>query len=93
METQIELFLLSPEGIGLLVLIVAWDLFWKGKGMWISAKNNHLEWFIAILVLNTIGIVPIIYIYFFSKQKNEVVGMEKSMSNGENSNVSETSLE
>jgi uncharacterized membrane protein YiaA len=54
--------------IGILLLVV-WELIWKGIGLWKSARNKNLGWFIAILILNTVGILPIIYILFFSEVK------------------------
>ncbi len=62
-------FLTSPYFGMFLLPFVVWDIVWKGIGMWKAAKNNHLGWFAAILVLNTLGILPIIYIVFFSKAK------------------------
>ena len=58
----------SGAAVGLLVLLGVWDLAWKAWGMWHAARNNQVWWFIAILLLNTIGILPILYIYVFSKK-------------------------
>ncbi|MDD2666830.1 MAG: DUF5652 family protein [Methanocellales archaeon] len=52
-----------------LIPLIIWDAIWKGMGLWKSAKNNQRNWFIAIFVLNTIGILPIIYIKFFQKKR------------------------
>ena len=58
------------QGIGLIVFIVSlWDIVWKGLALWKSGRNNQNYWFIAILVLNTAGILPIIYLLFFQKGK------------------------
>jgi hypothetical protein len=59
---------LSPLILTLLILLVLWELGWKGFGLWKSAKNSHLAWFVCIFIFNTIGILPIIYIYFFQKK-------------------------
>jgi hypothetical protein len=50
----------------LLIVIIVWSLFWKLTAMWKSAKNNHVIWFVVIALFNTIGILPILYIYVFS---------------------------
>jgi len=55
--------------VWLLLVIIAWTLFWKLKGLWHSARNGAIIWFIAIALLNTIGILPILYIHLFSKIK------------------------
>ena len=54
-----------------LVLIVLWVLPWKGAALWRAAKNEQKKWFIAILVLNTLAILEIIYIFYFSKPKEK----------------------
>ncbi|MFQ6049862.1 MAG: DUF5652 family protein [Candidatus Paceibacterales bacterium] len=51
-------------------LIILWVLPWKGVALWKAAKNAHKWWFVALLVLNTLGFLPIIYIFFFSKKKS-----------------------
>lgn len=53
-----------------LIPVLIWDLIWKGIALWKAGKNNQLHWFIAILILNTAGILPIVYIKFFQKNKN-----------------------
>ncbi len=54
-----------------LIPIMIWEMIWKGIGLWKAGKNNHLSWFICIFIFNTLGILPIIYIYFFSKNKKK----------------------
>jgi hypothetical protein len=51
----------------LVVAIAIWDAVWKLIGMWKAAKRDSLLWFILIAVLNTAGILPIIYIYLVAK--------------------------
>ncbi len=46
-----------------------WSIVWKGIALWKSAKNGHKSWYIAILILNTLGILEIIYLIFFNKKK------------------------
>tara|TARA_Y100000310_G_scaffold345811_1_gene470316 strand:+ start:3546 stop:3815 length:270 start_codon:yes stop_codon:yes gene_type:complete len=47
--------------------IVVWETIWKGFGMWRAARLSKPIWFVAILILNTIGILPILYLFVFSK--------------------------
>jgi len=54
----------------LLMLIVAWSLIWKAIAVWHAARNNHLGWFIALFVINTVGLLEIIYLVFFSKKRH-----------------------
>lgn len=50
------------------LLIAGWTLAWKGVALWKSAERDQKYWFIAILILNTIGILDIIYIYFVARK-------------------------
>lgn len=56
------------ENILLFVVILLWSLFWKGLALWKSARQENKQWFIALLLLNTFGILEIIYIYFLSER-------------------------
>ena len=42
--------------------LLIWSIFWKGMALWRSARMNHKGWFIALLVINTVGIFEIVYI-------------------------------
>lgn len=53
----------------LLVIIGIWEVIWKGIGLWKSAKGSQKVWFVCILIFNTIGILPIVYILWFQKKK------------------------
>ena len=60
----------TSDLIWLLPLII-WQLIWKGIALWKSGKNNQLKLFLAILLLNTAGILPMIYLKFFQKQNKK----------------------
>jgi len=62
-----EEFLIQNQWI--LWLVVAWILPWKGLALWKAAKNHHKWWFIALLVINTLALLEILYIFIFSKKK------------------------
>ena len=54
-------------GFFMLVLVV-WTLYWKYRALWYAAKHDHKWWFIAMLIINTVGILEIAYLYYFSKK-------------------------
>jgi len=60
----LESLLLSPW---ILVLMV-WTAIWKGIALWKAGRNNQIVWFVFIFILNTAGILPILYIAFFQKK-------------------------
>lgn len=53
----------------LVALAVVWSSVWKGIALWRAGGNRHLAWFIAMLIVNTLGILEIIYIFAFSRKK------------------------
>ncbi len=55
-----------------LLLIVVWTMPWKGVALWKAVKNNHKKWFIVLLILNTLAILEIIYIFYFSKKPGKL---------------------
>lgn len=46
--------------------LFAWVLIWKGLALWKAAHENQKWWFIGLLVVNTLGVLEILYIYVFS---------------------------
>lgn len=63
----------SQLGISIILLLVVlaivsiWSLIWKGFALWKAARKTHKIWFIVLLIVNTIGILEILYIYVFSE--------------------------
>jgi len=56
-------------GLGVIVLLL-WTLVWKGLALWHAAKNGQKFWFIAMLILNTVGILEVVY-YFLFREKGQ----------------------
>ncbi len=57
--------------LALIILLAVWELVWKGLALWKAAQSRQTSWFVAILLLNTIGILPILYLYVFSPKQNQ----------------------
>jgi len=55
----------------LLVVIFVWSIIWKGIALWKSARNTQKVWFIVLLIVNTIGILEILYLLFWQKKARE----------------------
>ena len=43
-------------------LLILWSLIWKGLALWRAANNREKVWFILLFVVNTFGILDIIYL-------------------------------
>ena len=53
----------------LIVLALVWSIILKGIALWHAARNSQRNWFIAMLVINTVGILEIIYYFGFRKSE------------------------
>ena len=60
----------DPKFFWLVILVTIWDLVWKGIALWKSARNGQRNWFVVLLLINSLGIVPIIYLQFFQKKNS-----------------------
>ena len=55
--------------VWLFIVILIWSIVWKLLGLWKSARKGSVIWFIVLALFNTVGILPILYIFVFSKMK------------------------
>ena len=69
-ELETAVILISVIGI--------WTIIWKGFALWKSARKSKMIWFIILLVVNTIGILEILYIYVFSELGKKKQKIHKS---------------
>ncbi len=51
----------------LVILLAIWIITWKGFALWRSAQRKEKIWFVVLLVINTMGILEILYLFLFSK--------------------------
>jgi len=51
-----------------IVPLMIWSMVWDGIALWKAARNGSKRWFIVILLLNTVGILEILYIFIFGKK-------------------------
>jgi len=52
-----------------IILLAVWTLPWKGVALWRSARQKEKRWFIIFLLVNTLAVLEILYIFIFSKSK------------------------
>jgi hypothetical protein len=53
---------MMPGVLPVVIALAVWEIVWKIIAMWRSARNNDLGWFICIAIVNTLGVLSIIYI-------------------------------
>ncbi|MFA6393228.1 MAG: DUF5652 family protein [Candidatus Paceibacterota bacterium] len=59
---------LNQNTVLFILILVLWILPWKGYALWTAARNSHKGWFIALIVLNTLAILDIFYIFYIAKR-------------------------
>ena len=59
----------NPWIMSLFTVLVVWSLMWKGVALWRAARNNQITWYVIMLFVNTVGILEIIYLFWFSKKE------------------------
>jgi len=45
-----------------IAIALIWSIVWKGLALWRAARLKQVGWYIALLILNTIGLFEIIYL-------------------------------
>ena len=76
--------LASMAGLGLIFLVIGVAIVsLKGYSLWTAAKRDEKWWFIILLVINTMGILELIYLYFVANKwgKSEA-GVAGSLNSG-----------
>lgn len=53
----------------LIPVLQIWTIPWKGFALWLAAKKDEKWWFIAMLLINTAGLVEIVYIFAIAKYR------------------------
>jgi hypothetical protein len=58
--------------LGILIALLALaTLALKGYALWHAAQRNEKGWFVALLIVNSFGILELIYLYFVVKKWNK----------------------
>lgn len=47
----------------LLVVLLVWTAFWKALALWHSARKADTGWFVFFILINTVGILELAYLY------------------------------
>lgn len=66
---QLTEFLTSTEGVLTVLFISMWTLVWKGVALYHAGKNRQKVWFVVLLLLNDLGILSMIYLRWFQRQR------------------------
>ncbi len=61
----------TAVGVFVFIALMIWSLIWKGRALWKAAQNKDKSWYVIMLIVNTVGILEIIYIFLISPKKNK----------------------
>lgn len=75
-------FTIEPNFAIFILIATLWSLPWKGVALWKAANKKDTFWFVVLLILNTVGILEILYIFWLSKIKDK--NKDSQISNGQN---------
>ena len=53
-----------------IIPLIIWSAVWKLIALWKAARNRQLVWFICLAIFNTAGVLPILYIYYYQRDKS-----------------------
>jgi len=53
----------------LIYILFIWSIFWKGIALWRASQLKQRNWFVVMLILNTVGILEIVYLFRFAKKR------------------------
>lgn len=52
-----------------LTFLILWTIFWKGLALWHAGRKAQPWWFVVLLIVNTAGILELIYLFAIIKLK------------------------
>lgn len=77
MENPNDILVFASLFWGVMLVLIVWSTVWKGLALWQAARRGEKGWYIVMLILQTAGILEIIYLVFvakfFSGRKSVVV--------------------
>ncbi len=66
MESPLEGF--TPGVVTFIVIAAVWSSVWKAFALYRAGKVADPVWFVVLFLVNTLGILEIIYLFIFSKR-------------------------
>lgn len=68
-SSTVNTFLATAGGAALVIILALWSLTWKAIALWKAARRGDTPWYVILAILNTVGILEIIYIFAVAKEK------------------------
>jgi hypothetical protein len=62
---------MDPKRRWLIVAAAAWDSAWKAAALWRAFGRRDFKWMPVLLTVNSLGLLPMAYIFFIAKDVEE----------------------
>lgn len=69
---KLAVFFSSPANQPFIIILMVADLILRGIALYKSARKEQKVWFVALLIVNSVGILPLIYILLEKKAESKV---------------------
>ncbi|HUY62587.1 MAG TPA: DUF5652 family protein [Candidatus Paceibacterota bacterium] len=69
---------IPPQFAPFLAVALVWTLVLKGFALWYAARGSQKWWFVILLVVNTLGILEIIYLIWFRPKQSAAAPAQSS---------------
>lgn len=56
----------------LFIILLFWELVWTSLALWKAARHSQPFWFAVMLIVNTAGILPIIYLILSRSRRSTI---------------------
>ena len=58
--------------VWLIIIVFIWNIIWKLPALYIAARKRQILWFVVLALVNTMGILEILYLFIFSRHQRKV---------------------
>lgn len=72
MTSDFSAFMSQPWFPAAIITLAIWTIVWKGLALWRASTDDNKLWFVLLLILNTVGVLEIVYIFAISPMKKKL---------------------
>ncbi len=67
---DVQVLLDNPALLAAIAGVAILTYILKGFALWRAGRNNHGGWFVALLILNTLGVLEVIYLLTAGRKRS-----------------------
>lgn len=69
---------LTPAVVTLIVIAAIWSSVWKAFALYRAGKVSDPVWFVVLFLVNTLGLLEILYLFVFSRRTSRALVAQQS---------------